>query len=599
MENKTIKSRLTKLRAAMEKEGVDFYLIPTDDYHGSEYVADHFKVREYFSNFTGDNATLVVSQQEAGLWTDGRFFIQAEDELKGTGVTLFRMGEEGVPTLPEYLVKNAKKGNTVAFDGRCMDAATGLGLEKLLTKKGVKICYEMDLGGQLWTDRPALPCHEIFVLSDDLVGKSLSAKVADVRKQIKKAGASAFLLSKLDDIMWLLNIRGLDIECNPVALSYLYLTMDEIVLFVQSKEVNKKTARYFKDNGVSLKEYDEILPYLNDLSVKGKIFLDRRCVNYALYKAASSKAELVEQNNPTELMKAIKNATELKHLKDVYIRDSAALTKFIYWVKKNVGKREITEMSAAAHLDHLREKLDGFIELSFPTISGYGANAAMMHYAATPDHDAKVKAKGMLLVDSGGTYFGGTTDVTRTIVVGEITEQMKEHFSKVAAGCLQLSNARFLYGCTGRNLDILAREPLWELGIDYKCGTGHGVGYILNVHEGPQNIRWRYTGNMVEAVLEEGMIVSDEPGVYIEGEYGIRTENIILVRKAEKNGDGQFMKFDQLTYAPIDREALDKKYLTEKDVERINAYHKEVYKKISPYLTIDEKEWLKDVTRPL
>ncbi|MCR4587671.1 MAG: aminopeptidase P family protein [Lachnospiraceae bacterium] len=599
MENKTIKGRLSLLRAEMKKKKVDFYLIPTDDYHGSEYVADYFKVREYFSNFTGDNATLVVSQEEAGLWTDGRFFIQAEGELAGTGVTLFRMGEEGVPTLPEYLLKNTKKGNVVAFDGRCMDAATGLGLEQLLTARGVTISYEQDIASPLWKDRPALPCHDIFVLPDDLVGKSLKTKVSDVRKQIKKAGASALLLSKLDDIMWLLNIRGLDIECNPVALSYLFLTKDAIHLFVQKKEVNKKVARFLKDNAVTLHEYDEILPFLQEVTVKGKIFLDRRCVNYALYKAAAAKAELVEGKNPTELMKAIKNATELKHLKETYIRDSAALTKFIYWVKKNVGKREITEMSAAAHLDHLREKLEGFIELSFPTISGYGANAAMMHYAATPEHDAKVKTEGMLLVDSGGTYFGGTTDVTRTIVVGPVTEQMKEHFSKVAAGCLQLSAAKFLYGCTGRNLDILARQPLWDMGVDYKCGTGHGVGYILNVHEGPQNIRWRYTGNMVEAVLEEGMIVSDEPGVYIEGEYGIRTENIILVRKAEKNGDGQFMKFDQLTYAPIDREALDKKYLTEKDVERINAYHKEVYKKISPFLTIDEKEWLKEVTRPL
>ncbi len=599
MENKTIKERLKKLRSAMKKEKVDFYLIPTDDFHGSEYVADYFKAREYFCNFTGDNATLVVSGDEAGLWTDGRFFIQAEEELKGTGVTLFRMGEEGVPTLSEYLLKNAKKGNVVAFDGRCMDSATGLGLEKLLGAKGVSLRFDLDLSTPIWTDRPSLPCHDIFVLPDDITGKTLQAKVSDVRKQIKKAGANAFLLSKLDDIMWLLNIRGLDIECNPVALSYLYLTQKEILLFVQKKEVNKKVARYLKDNGITLYEYDEILPFLSALTGKQKIFLDKRCVNFALYKTCEKVAEVVEGTNPTELMKAIKNPTELKHLKEVYIRDSAALTKFIYWLKKNVGKREITEMSAAAHLDHLREKLDGFIELSFPTISGYGANAAMMHYAATPDHDAKVKAKGMLLVDSGGTYMGGTTDVTRTIVVGEITEQMKEHFSKVAAGCLQLSAARFLYGCTGRNLDILAREPLWELGIDYKCGTGHGVGYILNVHEGPQNIRWRYTGNMKEAVLEEGMIVSDEPGVYLEGEYGIRTENIILVKKAQKNGDGQFMKFEQLTFAPIDREALDKKYLTEKDVERINAYHREVYKKISPYLTLDEKEWLKDVTRPL
>ena len=599
MENKVIQNRLLTLRQQMAAAGIDFYLMPTADFHNSEYVNDYFKVREYFSNFSGSNGTLLVWQEGAGLWTDGRYFIQAENELAGTTVTLFRMLDDGVPTIEEFLEANMKQGQTLGFDGRVIAVAGGQKYEKLVAGKQGRLLYEQDLAEQIWLDRPAFPAGRVTVLEEQLAGKSVEEKLTEVREAVKKVGADSFFLSKLDDLMWLFNIRGCDVECNPVAMSYAFLTEQETVLFIQDKALTDAEKAYFGQHDITVKEYEEVTDYLKAMESGRKILADNRSLSYAIYKILSSKHELVDGKNPTELMKARKNPTELDNMKRVYLEDSVALTKFIYWVKKHVGKEVITEITAADHLEQLRREIPDFLDLSFPTIAGYKANAAMMHYSATPQNHAVLEPEGMLLVDSGGQYLGGTTDVTRTIVLGPVSDEIRKHYTLVTAGMLQLSNARWIHGCTGRNLDILARSPLWEIGIDYKCGTGHGIGYILNVHEGPQNVRWRFTEGMTEAVIDEGMVLSNEPGVYIEGSHGIRIENIIVACNDEKNEYGQFMHFDTLTYVPIDLEAIDTEYLNKKQKDYLNAYHKAVYDKVSPYLSEEERIWLKEVTRAI
>ncbi len=598
--NTAIQERLGLLREAMKRDGMDFYMIPTSDFHNSEYVDDYFKAREYFTGFTGSNGTLVVGQDMAGLWTDGRYFIQAARELEGTGVELFRMQEEGVPEIPDFLYGKMEEGQVLGFDGRTVSCKEGRKLEKKLAEgKGIKINYGKDLAAEAWEGRPELPCHKIMVLPEEVSGESAAEKLSKVRAKIKEAGAEYLLLSKLDDLMWLLNIRGNDIECNPVALSYGFLTKEEAYFFIQEQAVTEEFIRYAKENHIIVKSYDGIMDFLEGYDYKGKVLIDEANSNYALFKTVAGRAEYVSGDNPTELLKAIKNKTELAKMEEVYRKDSAALIKFIYWLKKNIGKREITELSAAEYLDNLRRDVEGFLDLSFPTISAYKDSAAMMHYEATEDNCKILAPEGMLLVDSGGQYMGGTTDVTRTIVLGRIEEEVKMHFTLVVAGMLQLTDAKFLYGCTGRNLDILARQPLWSRGIDYKCGTGHGIGYMLNVHEGPQNIRWRFTSAMKEAVIEEGMVISNEPGVYKEGSHGIRIENILVAKNEEKNGDGQFMGFDTLTFVPIDKDAIDTAYMQPADLERLNRYHAQVYEKTQEYLTDEECEWLREATAPI
>jgi len=596
MERTWIRDRLNALRREMKEQGIDFYMIPTADFHNSEYVSDYFKVREFFSNFSGSNGTLVVWQEGAGLWTDGRYFIQAEKELEGTGVKLFRMLDDGVPTIKEFLLDQMKEGQVLGFDGRVLSAKEGQSFEKALAPKKIQMKYDRDLAEKIWTDRPTFPAGKVTVLAEKYAGESMEEKLKNVREKMEEEGAEQFLLTKLDDIMWLFNIRGCDVECNPVAMTYAYLTRDAVTLFVQDKALDEEVKTYLAQHQITVKEYAFVTDFLKGIPEGGKILLDARYCSYALYQLAKERCEVVEKKNPTEQMKAIKNAVELENMKKIFLKDSVAVTKFIYWLKKNVGKQRITEVTAADYLEQLRRSIPEFLDLSFPTIAGYQANAAMMHYEATEENAAEVKAEGMLLVDSGGQYLGGTTDVTRTIVLGSISDEIKRHYTLVAAGMLEMTNARWLYGCTGRNLDILARKPLWDIGLDYKCGTGHGVGYILNVHEGPQGLRWRYVEGAQEAVLEAGMDVTNEPGVYIEGSHGIRIENVMVACNDEKNEYGQFMHFETLTWAPIDKEAIDERYLTAEQKQMLADYQSMVYEKISPYLTEEEAVWLKEET---
>lgn len=416
---------------------------------------------------------------------------------------------------------------------------------------------------------------------------------------MKKEQAAHLLLTKLDDIMWLYNIRANDIDCNPVALSYTFVSEKEAVIFVQNEALTEAAKGHFEKYGVLVKDYAEVVTFLEQCKLNGKVMCACNDVNYLLYKLVGRRGELLERENPTSLLKAIKNEVELENIRKYYLLDSVALTKFLFWMKKNVGKKQMDEYSVAMKLDQMRSEVEDFLDVSFPTISAYKENAAMMHYSATKEDKKNIEAEGLYLVDSGGQYIGATTDVTRTIALGDVTEDMKKHFSKVASGMLRLADVKFLYGCTGKNVDIIARQPLWDCYIDYKCGTGHGIGYILNVHEGPQNIRWRYNPGMNEALLEEGMIVSDEPGVYIEGSHGIRTENILEIVKEEKNGDGQFMGFRHLTFVPIDLDAIDTKYMEASDVSKLNAYHEVVYSKLNPYFEGEELEMLKEATRAI
>lgn len=591
------KQRITALQTLLREAGIDYYIVPTADYHNSEYVSDYFKMREFLSGFTGSAGTLVVSGKEAGLWTDGRYFVQAESELEGSGIILYRMHEENVPTIKEYLEKNVEEGQTIGFDGRVVDAFFGKELEEAFGGKNVTLAYDRDIAVQLWQDRPAMPVSRIWVVPEESCGMGVTEKLGKVREKMAEEGAAHLLLSKLDDIMWLCNIRANDVECNPVALSYAFISREKAVLFIQSAALTEETRGYLAENGVTCEEYDHAAAYLKSCEIDGKVWCSCADISYMLYKLVQDRTELVDKKNPTELMKAVKNPVELEHIRECYIRDSAALTKFLFWMKENAGKTAMDELSVAAKLDGMRAEIPGFLDLSFPTISAYKSNAAMAHYSATEEHFSRIDAEGFYLVDSGGQYEGGTTDVTRTIALGAVTDEMKLHFTKVACAMLRLADARFLYGCTGRNLDIIARAPLWECGLDYKHGTGHGIGYILNVHEGPHSLRWQYKQEIPETKLEEGMIVSDEPGMYVQDSHGIRTENIVEIVKEEKNEYGQFMGFRHLTYVPIDLDAIDTQHMEPSDIRKLNAYHERVYEKLAPYFEGAELELLKKATR--
>lgn len=593
-----IKERIQHLRALMAENQMDAYIIPTSDFHESEYVGDYFKARKYMSGFTGSAGTLVVTLTEAGLWTDGRYFIQAARQLADTGITLYKMGEEGVPSIEEFLLDNLARNKTLGFDGRIINAKFGLKLKEKLEVKNITIKYDKDLVDAIWTDRPSLPGEPAFLLDKIYSGRSAADKLQDVRNEMSKLGASVHILTTLDDIAWLFNIRGNDVAYNPVVLSYAVITLDNAYLFLDQKKLSEDIKNKLASDKVQLKNYADIYTFAAALSPQMSVLLDTKKVNYAIYKNLNPEILIIDATNPTVLFKAMKNPVEIENLRKAHIKDGVAVTKFMYWLKTNIGKTEITEISASDYLEACRRDQEGFIELSFDTICAYKANAAMMHYSANQDSNALLQPEGLLLVDSGGQYYEGTTDITRTIALGEISNELKMHFTAVLRSMLNLADAKFLHGCIGMNLDILARGPIWDMNLDYKCGTGHGVGYLLNVHEAPNGFRWKKVPEREDGcVLEEGMVTTDEPGVYIEGSHGIRTENELVCHKGEKNEYGQFMYFEHITFAPIDLDAVDISYMSPAERKRLNDYHKQVYEKISPYLTAEEKTWLKEYTK--
>ncbi|AVQ29949.1 MAG: aminopeptidase P family protein [Fusobacterium varium] len=590
-----IRERIIKLRKLMKEKGIDVYVIPSSDYHQSEYVGEYFKTREFISGFTGSAGTVVVTENEAGLWTDGRYFIQAEKQLEGSSITLFKMGEENVPTFIEYISKNLKSGQCLGFDGKVLSVKNVFDIKNGFGKKEIKLEDRYDLVNEIWNDRPALPKSNVFILDEKYCGESFESKIKRIREKMSKLDANRHILTSLDDIAWLYNIRGRDIKNNPVSLAYTMISAEEVVLYIDKNKITEEAEKYFIDKNIKIKDYFSIYEEVKVISSEDKVLLDTNKVNYFIYNSIPRGTEIIDKPNPSTFMKACKNDIELENLKNAHIKDGVAVTKFMYWLKKNIGSQEMTEMSVAEKLESFRKEWTDYIEPSFNTISAYEANAAMMHYSANKDSNSQLAPRNLLLVDSGGQYIDGTTDITRTFVLGECSGEVKEHFTLVLKGMLSLSMIKFMYGVTGTNLDILARRPVWSRGIDYKCGTGHGVGFLLNVHEGPHSIRWQYNPQ----VLEAGMTVTNEPGVYIQGSHGIRLENELIVRNAEKTDFGQFMVFETMTYAPLDLDGVVSELLNEEEKEFLNNYHQMVFEKISPFLSEEEKKWLKEYTRKI
>ena len=595
-----IKQRIENIRDLMKEKNIYAYIVPSSDYHQSEYVGDYFKSREFMSGFTGSSGTLIISMDEAGLWTDGRYFIQAENELKDSGIKLFKMGEEGVPTIEEYLLEKLPKNSTLGFDGRVMSVKEGQSLANKLAFKGINIEYKYDLVNDIWEDRCSLPTEKAFLLGTEYSGESFSDKLSRIRAVMKEKKATTHILASLDDIAWLFNIRGRDVKSNPVVLSYAVISIDSVYLFIDKNKIGKDIRAELSKENVQIKGYEEVYEFIKNIDEDEVVLIDTSKVNYAIYNNIPSNVQKIEERNPSILFKSIKNEIELKNIRNSHIKDGVAFTKFMYWLKNNIGKIEITEISATQKLEAFRREQDKFIEPSFSTIAAYKDHAAMMHYSATEESNYKLEPRDLFLVDSGGQYFDGTTDITRTIALGPIPENVRKDFTNVVRGMIRLSKAKFLYGCRGYNLDILARGPLWEEGIDYKCGTGHGIGFVLNVHEGPNGFRWKVREDIDDTcILEEGMVTTNEPGVYVENSHGIRIENEIVVRKAEKNEYGQFMDFEVITFAPIDLDAIDESLILKDEKVYLNNYHKQVYDKISPYLNEEEKQWLKTYTREI
>lgn len=595
-----IPERLAALREEMKRRSIDIYVVPTADFHESEYVGEHFKARKFITGFTGSAGTAVITLKEAGLWTDGRYFVQAEKQLEGSTVTLYRMAEEGVPTVEEFVKDKLPQGGCIGFDGRTVNGAWGEKFVAIAEEKTGSLFVGEDLIDIIWTDRPELSKAPLFILEEKYSGKSTAEKIKDVRAKMAEEGADVHILTSLCDIAWLLNIRGGDIQSVPVVLSYLVLTKDQCIWFLQEEVVDDIIRAYLKKNHIETRPYDDIYTYVPTIPESAVVLMNKSGVNYRICSELNKNIQVINKPNPTELMKAIKNPVEVDNTRLAHVKDGVAVTKFMYWLKTNIGKIPMTEISASDYLEARRREQENFIDLSFTTISAYGANAAMMHYSATPESNTELKPEGFLLVDSGGHYYEGTTDITRTFVLGPISDEMKQHFTAVCRSNMKLANAKFLYGACGLNLDILARGPLWDMGIDYKCGTGHGVGYILNVHEGPNGFRWKIVPERHDSgVLEEGMITTDEPGVYLEGKYGIRTENELVCHKAEKNEYGQFMEFENITYAPIDLDGIDPEQMSPREKQMLNDYHKKVYEVLSPYMTEEENEWLKKYTRAI
>lgn len=590
-----IKERLMKLREEMNKEGMQAYIIPTSDFHETEYVSEYFAARKYMSGFTGSAGVLAVLLDKAGLWTDGRYFIQAANQLAGSGIDLMKQGQEDTPSIEEYIITNLTQGSVVGFDGRVMNVNDANKYKQAFMMHDIKMVTDKDLVGRIWDDRPALPCTETFHYDEKYAGKSISEKLTQVREAMKGYNCRSHIVTKIDEIAWLYNLRAHDVPHFPVALAYTIIKENDAMIYIDASRLDEESKTLFAQNHIQVKDYEAI--YEDVKTLEGPVLVDGNFVNSKI--VYSLNTEIVYAQDPIVLLKAMKNETELANTRNAHIKDGVACTKFMYWLMQNVNNG-ISEMSAQEKLQELRKEQADYLEDSFNTICAYKEHAAMMHYSSNEETNVELKPEGMLLVDSGGQYLDGTTDITRTFVLGPITEEEKKWFTLALKGHIRLEKANFLYGCRGLNLDILARGPLWDLDMDYQCGTGHGVGHLSNVHEAPNGFRWKIVPERNDScVLEEGMITSNEPGVYVEGEFGIRHENEMVVVKGNKNFYGQFMHFETLTFVPFDRKGIDKSLLSEDELAWLNDYHASVYEKISPFLTNEEAEWLKEACRPL
>lgn len=590
--NSTINNRIAALRAHIAQEQIQAFIIPSTDPHLSEYVAPHWQSREWISGFTGSAGTVVVTAKDAGLWTDSRYFLQAARQLEGTCITLYKEMLPETPNIPEFLSAHLQEGDCVGIDGKMFSAEEVEHLQKELKKSGIRIKSIADPMQLLWTDRPAMPLAPAFVYDTKYAGMSFTEKLPAVRQAMEAAGADSLLLSALDEIAWLLNIRGNDVHCNPVVVSYLLIEKDKVNYFVQPQKVTPELAEYFSANGISVHPYEEIGHYLNSFNAHS-ILMNPAKTNYAIYSAIRPGCLIINGASPVALLKAIRNKQEIAGIHAAMQRDGVALVKFLKWLDEAVPAGKETEISVDKKLHTFRAAQPLYMGESFDTIAGYKEHGAIVHYEATPETDVTLKPEGFLLLDSGAQYLDGTTDITRTIALGPLTEEEKTDYTLILKGHIALAMAVFPEGTRGAQLDVLARMPIWKERMNYLHGTGHGVGHFLNVHEGPQSIRM----NENPIALQPGMVTSNEPGVYKAGSHGIRTENLVLTVPASEGMFGKYLKFETLTLCPICRKGIIKELLTAEEIGWLNDYHRTVYEKLSPDLNNDEKEWLKEACK--
>ena len=591
-----IKERLEALRQAMKNAGVAACIIPGTDPHAGEYIADYWKERVWITGFTGSAGTAAVTLEKAGLWTDSRYFLQAAKELEGSGIELYKMGLPETPGLPAFILRNLQENETVGLDGQTYSVADAEELNLVLKKKKITLDVSRDLIHEIWIDRPAIPGGMLFELPVEYSGKSTSDKLEAINTKLHEAGADGLVLCALDEIAWTFNIRGNDVEYNPVVVSYAFISEEETVLFILPGKITHEMSKNLQAEGVTLADYSKITSYLAKLKDKTRLYIDPKKTNFALYNALPFSCEVIEGVSPVAMLKSIKNEKEIEGFSNAMVRDGVALTRFFIWMEKSLSAgKTLTEISISEKLAEFRNKQALYVSESFETIAGYKGHGAIVHYGATPESNATLAQEGLLLIDSGAQYFDGTTDITRTIALGEPTEAMMKDFTRVLKGHISLAKCKFPQGTRGSQLDILARKALWDNGINYMHGTGHGIGHFLNVHEGPQSIRMEEN----PVALQPGMVISNEPGVYRTDEYGIRIENLILVREDSETEFGKFYSFETLTLCPIDRKLIITSQLSARERAWLNKYHQRVYEKLSPFLFEEEKEWLKNKTAEL
>lgn len=592
--NQTINQRITALRALLKREKVDAFIIPSTDPHLSEYVAPHWKSREWISGFTGSAGTVVVTDKKAGLWTDSRYFLQAAQQLEGTGIDLYKEMLPETPTIPDFLKANLPSNATVGIDGKVFSAAKATTLQEDLGKSRIAVRSIEDPMDELWDGRPPMPEAPAFIHELKYAGKSCPEKLEAIRREMKKTEADALLVSALDEIAWTLNIRGNDVHCNPVVVSYLLVTEQEAHFFIRPSKVTEELSAYLKETGVTVHAYEETEHFLRNRT-SGSILLDTGKTNYAAYSAIAPDCRIIDKCSPIAFLKAIRNEQEIAGIHAAMQRDGVALVKFLKWLEEAVPAGKETEMSIDRRLHEFRAAQPLYMGESFDTIAGYKEHGAIVHYEATPETDVPVLPEGFLLLDSGAQYLDGTTDITRTIALGNLTEEEKRDYTLILKGHIDLAMAVFPEGTRGAQLDVLARMPIWQHRMNFLHGTGHGVGHFLNVHEGPQSIRM----NENPQTLEAGMVTSNEPGVYKAGSHGIRTENLVLTVPAGEGMFGNYLKFETITLCPICKKGIIKEMLTAEESEWLNEYHRNVYDKLSPSLNQEEREWLTEACKPL
>ena len=596
MKTNKIPARLEAMRKVMESKQLDAFIIPSTDAHLSEYPPKYWESRKWISGFTGSAGTAAVTKDKAGVWTDSRYFIQGEVELKDTGFDLFKMGQPETPDMIAWIVDQVGPGGTVGIDALVYAAADADMLKAILDDKGIKLETTFDPFTKIWEDRIAIPKNKVFTLSDDVTGESVESKITRINKELEKVDADGIIIVTLDAVAWTFNLRGNDVDYNPVAVAYAYVSKEETVLFIDSDKLTDDIKSAYKKAGVTLAEYEEVFNYVSRLPQGNSVCITGSKINYKLKETIPAHCKIVDVPSPVDWMKSIKNETELKGFRNAMVKDGIAMVKFYMWLEKAVPEGNVSELDVAAKLTEFRSQQPLFVGDSFGTIAGYGGNGAIIHYSATPENYAMVQPKGLLLVDSGGQYKDGTTDITRTVAVGRLTRQMKRDYTNVLKGHIAISTAIYPEGTRGSQLDILARKALWDNCLTYWHGTGHGIGHFLNVHEGPQNIRLEEN----PTTLVPGMVTSNEPGLYRANEYGIRIENLIVTREYKKTKDfGAFYDFETITLCPIDTTPIVKKLMTREERKWLNSYHKMVYKGLKDHLSNVEKDWLKEKTKSI